>query len=171
MSDQPLWLCGPDSSCWRALGRVSEESCADACPCRRRIQHSIATTTAAAAATATATAKPQRRALCYSRTTRHHLGTLMALVPCRYGQFCLATEGVVCGEERWGAHCKALEADPAVGMEIEHFGRLYTDQQFTRHFGKLALDMPRVRTSCKRDSVILCSCLKKPHPCAQTVWS
>lgn len=59
--------------------------------------------------------------------------------------FCLATEGADCDKKRWKAHCKALGADPSGGLSLSLFSRLYTEKQFARHFGKLALDMPRVR--------------------------
>jgi hypothetical protein len=60
-----------------------------------------------------------------------------------YSMFCLATEGVDCDEERWRSHCQALSADPAIGLHCFQFAKLYVDEQFARHFGKLALDMPR----------------------------
>ena len=73
------------------------------------------------------------------------LSPLQVLSAAEYSKFCLATEGMKCDEERWDAHCKLMGADPALGLECSHFSKLYKDRQFPRHFGKLALDMPRVR--------------------------
>ena len=79
-----------------------------------------------------------------SALARADIPPLQVLSATEYSTFCLATEGVECDEERWDAHCKRMGADPAVGLECSHFSKLYKDKQFARHFGKLALDMPRV---------------------------
>ena len=82
---------------------------------------------------------------CVQTWTRADISPSQVLSAAEYSTFCLATEGVECDEERWEAHCKLMGAAPALGLECSHFSKLYKDKQFPRHFGKLALDMPRVR--------------------------
>ena len=63
-----------------------------------------------------------------------------------YARFCQATEGVGCDEARWASHCKALGvSDTADGMPIGHFGKLYTQKRFKKHFGKVRSELEKVK--------------------------
>ena len=64
----------------------------------------------------------------------------------QYSRFCQATEGAGCDETRWAQHCKALGVqDPSEGMPIGHFGKLYTQNRFKKHFGKGRSDLEKVK--------------------------
>ena len=63
----------------------------------------------------------------------------------QYSRFCQATEGAGCDEKRWAQHCKALGVtNPSEGMPIGHFGKLYTQKRFKKHFGKGRSDLEKV---------------------------
>ena len=63
----------------------------------------------------------------------------------QYSRFCQATEGAGCDEKRWAQHCKALGVvDAGAGMPIGHFGKLYTQKRFKKHFGKGRSELQKV---------------------------
>ena len=64
----------------------------------------------------------------------------------QYARFCQATEGAGCDETRWSQHCKALGVqDPSEGLPVGHFGKLYTQKRFKKHFGKGRSDLEKVK--------------------------